>query len=74
MNVPWQHKLPMGADSDFGCSTLVKARVEIFAGTPNAALDASNVIAQIKARGFAFHSYRRAQFLETEADAPQTVA
>lgn len=56
---PKSYQLPIGADSDFGSITLIKARFEILAGTPNAVLDASNVIAQINAKGYAFHSYRR---------------
>ena len=65
---PKDYKLPMGADSDFGSLTLVKARFEILAGIPNKALDASNVIAQINAKGYAFHSYRRSQFVKAELE------
>ena len=59
---PQDYKLPIGADADFGSLTLVRACFEILAGKPHAALDASNVIEQIKSKGYAFHSYRRSQF------------
>jgi hypothetical protein len=53
------YKLPIGADPDFGSLKLVNARLEIVAGAPNNALDAADVIEQIEAKGYAFHSYRR---------------
>jgi hypothetical protein len=53
------YKLPVEADPDFGSLTLINARLEIFAGRPSATLDAADVIAQIKDKGYTFHAYRR---------------
>ena len=55
------YKLPLGIDPDFGSLTLVNARLELVAGVPYGALDAADVIAQIKAKGYAFHAYRRSR-------------
>jgi hypothetical protein len=56
-----EEKLPTWVDPGFGSLKLVNARLEIVAGVPNGALDAVDVISQIKAKGYAFHAYRRAQ-------------
>jgi hypothetical protein len=52
-------KLLASIDPDFGSMTLVSAKVPIAAGTLHPALDAADVIAQIRQKGYAFHSYRR---------------
>jgi hypothetical protein len=53
------YKLPLGADPDFGSLQLINAGFEIEAGAHHDALDAADVIAQIKDKGYAFHAYRR---------------
>jgi hypothetical protein len=49
-------------DPDFGSMTLVSAKVPIAAGTLHPALDVADVIAQIRQKGYVFHSYRRARY------------
>jgi hypothetical protein len=65
------YKLPLGVDPDFGSMTLIRAGFEILSDTPHAELDTADVIAQIDARGYAFHSYRRSQSAEAAPETPE---
>lgn len=49
---------PVGTDSDLQSVSLYKQNVEIVAGKPAVGLDVADILAQIEARGFAFHGLK----------------